>query len=137
MSINNNKMLPKLVESFGNVYECVNYVAKEARELANSSEVSLTESRAITWVLSGDPPEDVTQPAPILEKRAKLMCIDDMLWTVDDPQVRAAVTRSAFRSWREHHLLYEYLDVPDEPRKARIRVLTRMIWYAFLITPRR
>lgn len=137
MSINNNELLPKLIESFGNIYECVNYVAREARDLSNSSELSLTESRALTWILSGEQPSESKQPKALLEKGSRLQCIDDLLWTVDDPEIQAAVTRSVFKSWRAHHLLYEYINVSDAPRQARIRVLTRMVWYALLITPRR
>lgn len=137
MSINSNKLLPKLIEGFGNIYECVNYVAKEARDLSQSHDVGLTESRAMTWILSGDQPEEALKEHLPPEKGARLMSIDDILWTVDDPQIRAAVTRSIFHSWRAHHLLYEYIDVSDTPRQARVRVLTRMLWYTLLITPRR
>lgn len=138
MSINNNELLPKLLDSFGNIYECVNYVANEARDLANSSELDLTESIAMTWILSGNAPEvSANRSKQKVERGAKLLAIDELLWTVDDPEIQAAVTRSVFKSWRAHHLLYDYISVSDGPRQARIRVLTRMIWYAYLITPRR
>ena len=138
MSINNNELLPKLVDSFGNIYECINYVANEARNLAASSELQLTESAAMTWVLSGTAPDNSSmQPKQPPERGAKLLEIDELLWTVDDPEIRAAVTRSVFKSWRAHHLLYDYIHVSDSPRQSRIRVLTRMIWYTHLITPRR
>lgn len=138
MSIYNNKLLPELTQSFGNIYECVNYVAKEARDMANSLEFDLTESTAMTWILSGDIPENKQiQPKQLHIRGAKIAAIDELLWTVNDPEIVAAVTRSVFKSWRAHHLLYDYIDVTDSPRQSRVRILTRMIWYTYLTTPRR
>lgn len=138
MSINNNKLLPELTKSFGNIYECVNHVANEARHLANCPDFSLTESTAMTWILSGEPPEDKQiEPQEFHVRGAKIAAIDELLWTVNDPEIIAAVTRSVFKSWRAHHLLYDYIDVTDSPRQSRVRILTRMIWYTYLTTPRR
>ena len=129
MSINHQELLPKLVNDFGNIYVAVNYVAAEARR-RQATDTRLSESRAITWVLSGKIPEELSPDYQRKQRKSVVISvIEDHLQDVSDDRIKAAVKQSIIKSIGDHHLLYEYLDVLDEGNKARVRVITNMIWY--------
>ena len=44
--------------------------------------------------------------------------------------VKNAVYDSFYASKAKNNLVYMYNDITDSPRKSRVRVLTRMLWYS-------
>ena len=128
MSIYDQKLLPKLENDFGNIYLAVKHVAEEARKL-QSANVRLSEARAITWVLSGKIPEELSPDYPRTKRKSEVAkVIDDYLEGVTKSEIRSAVKETIVKSLGDHHLLYEYLNVLDEGDRARVRVLSNMIW---------
>lgn len=114
----------------GNVYKAVNLVAKLARQKAEATNNLVLHSEAISWVLTSETPQilnEVSNPKDCASYSTAY--ISDVLSYIDDIQVCDAVRTSLKHSKKEHHLIYLYRDVSDEHRRARVRVLTRMIWY--------
>ena len=113
-----------IAKSFDSVYEATMYVAKTARRYAEKTNNRVLHSEAIDWVLTGETPEILNQ-----SHRRAISYIDDLLSEVSDSLVCRSVRCSVYESTRNKHLIYRYIDVNDEPRRARVRVLTNMIWY--------
>lgn len=120
----------ELTDKVGNPYNAVSLIAAMARKLAEDNDNVISHSEALSWVLHGE--------RPCLESRRryiqnvtkhKISYIDDLLSGVDDNYVCDSVRRSVELSEKNRHLIYVYKDVDDEPRRARVRILTRMIWY--------
>ena len=55
--------------------------------------------------------------------------IKEMFCYIDDIEVKNAVYDSFYLSKSHNNLIYEYNDITDLPRQARVRVLTRMLWH--------
>ena len=55
-----------------------------------------------------------------------------MFCYIADKEVCNAVYDSYYDSKKQTHLIYVYNSIQDEPRRARVRVLTRMLWYTLI-----
>ena len=118
------KEFQHIAESFDSVYGATMYVAKAARRYAEKTNNRVLHSEAIDWVLTGETPEILNQ-----SHRRAISYIDDLLSEVSDSLVCRSVRCSVYESIQTKHLIYRYIDVNDEPRRARVRILTNMIWY--------
>lgn len=125
-----NKYLQKYIDKCnGNVFEATMMVASLARSLANKYDNRILHSEALTWILTGERPNIIDDDGNIKQKCASLSYLDDILFEVDDDEVCKCVRCSIAESNRSQNLVYMYNNITDEPRKARVRVLCRMIWY--------
>lgn len=124
MSINDMSKFDTYIESTGNIYSAVMAVVKDARNLSSNG---YTDTQALSYVLSGEVPKIRKHAATSRKDRLESM-IKDELCEVDDPDVCGAVEISLQKSTKKRYLVYDYQGVLDEPRQARIRVLTRIIW---------
>ena len=121
------KEFDQLAEALGSTFAAVNFIAKLAREKREQSNYSLLESEAISWVLTGkEPPKNRYPKSDILHH---VFEISDLLSEIDDEEVAESVWQSYEISLKEHHLIYQYQEGMCEGQKARVRILSRMIWY--------
>ena len=117
------------VEETGCHYAAVNKIAADAREKLQEVGHLCNISDAIRWAVTGEEPNiHVNEAAISIAKRSDIDRYMDALFdNVDDDEVKAAVEDSVRFSRYQGHLIYEYKDIQDEPRKARVRVLVRMV----------
>lgn len=125
------KLFQKYIDAFGSIYAAVSAVSKAARNIANKYDNVILHSEAITWVLTGERPPILERYNEIQERRKNpdIHIINEMLSYVDDKQVCECVKLSINRTKQNNHLIYIYKGISDENKKARVRILTRMIWY--------
>lgn len=117
-----------LAEKLGSPFAAVNFVAKSARARRQSVDNRILESEAITWVVTGIQPK-LRNKMPDINQLGNVSYLDEVLSYVDDEQVVESVRASYCESTKAHHLIYCYHNSLDDNRKARVRVLTRMVWY--------
>ena len=115
--------------SFGSRFAAVNYIAKCARKLCEEYDDKILDSEAITLVVD----ESRKHSIEALHKNKQFMnveekLIEDKLSFVSNTSVREAAKMSVINSLYKGNLVYQYNDIDDEPTKARVRVLTNMIW---------
>lgn len=108
-------------------YPSIAYIAAEARKLRNSLNYDITESQAVSWVLTGVQPEP--HRIPMRDIRQAIDNMRDILSGIDNEFICESVEDSINISHAEHHLVYQYTDGLAESDKARVRILTRAIWY--------
>ena len=120
----------KYVEAFGNIFAAINYVSDVARRRRNRVYNCISESQALTWVVSGIEPKDLYKNYKLrLQYLHRIdLYIEDRLCYIEDADVRDAVASSIAISQENRHLIYKYNSIEDEYIQARVRIICRMIW---------
>jgi hypothetical protein len=134
MSLDKDEKLRHYILHCDNRFSVVTTIAQIARERSKDYNGYILDSQALTWVIQGIEPEYIKGPNLNMNKYIKpfeQVNIDDMLSYVDDNEVCDAVIESYNESKKQNHLIYLYKNIEDEPRKARVRILSRMFWYKF------
>lgn len=111
----------------GNRYDACMYVAKEARRRASCCKDSVLDSESIAWVLTGKRHKLSISTKKKLEKWYNNQY--DILNYVENKDIRKSVTRSLGISKTVKHLVYAYEKSLKDEDKARVRVLTNILWY--------
>ena len=124
MSLKDDYNFLKFLETQPNKYQLVLDVAREARVMANDYEDLVLHSEAITHSLHGTRPK--LKNMHRWESEASE--IRDMFCSIEDKEVCDAVYDSFYASKELHRIVFIYDDVTDAPRKARVRILTRMLY---------
>lgn len=139
MSIQDNQKFDVICKECGNnVFEAVKLISSCADYISKSTFHKVDESDAIEWIMNREYPkfEDL-----LSYPQSKQHLIDTYISTytelVDDTQVKASVKLSIYSSYRSRKLKFIYAFVSDEYRRSRVRILTRMIWYALYPVPKR
>lgn len=116
--------------ALGSRYAAIMYISKLARHRAKSVHNCITESQAISWVITGIEPKTLRSNLEYrkVRKTMDLRYAMDRLLFIDDIEVREATRKSIIESRKRNYLIYYYKDVVDPHRKARIRILSNMIW---------
>lgn len=118
------------IQALGSNFAAIVYVSKLARHRAKSVDNCITESQAISWVITGVRPKRVEEYLKYkkLRQTADIRYAEDRLLYIDDIEVREAVRQSITMSREQGHLIYSYNSIVSEPRRARVRILSNMIW---------
>ena len=111
-------------------YRIVMMIAAKARQKAKECDYHITDSQAITWAIRGIAPRFNRPNRQVgAISRFEQNYLNELLCYVDDPEVQSAVIESYRESKASQNLVYIYKTIEDEPRRARVRVLVRMVWY--------
>lgn len=112
-----------------NKYLATLYIASAARKLLKKYDNALLESEALTWIIRGVNIKVLKQVQRIQSRRSfQLSYIDEVLCYVDDTDIKEGVRSSIVASKHARNLVYIY-NVSNIHKQARIRILTRIIWY--------
>lgn len=132
MSITDGQETFEKLAAQTNRYAAVYMIAKEARKRAEQCNNLISHSEALSWVLTGEKPKKLV----LAEKRGQSMipqsyfrtAVHNELVEIEDDEVRQALALSLKLTRKNQNLVYVYNQIQDEPRRARVRILTRMIW---------
>ena len=118
----------KLADALGSRYAAVRYVSNLARSRSSKSKYHIQESEAITWILTGKEPKYRTRlyMDPI---KYDVCILEEILEYIDDRKICESVSSSYEASLEYHHLIYVYQEGLSQSQQARVRILTRMVWY--------
>lgn len=118
-------------EPFSNDFEAVKAIAKKARQLANQVDNTINHSEALTWALTGNAPESLTEGKANAANRGLWFkrILQDELSLIDDPYVKMSVRQSLKQSIAEQEIRYVYINVIEEPKRAQIRIVTNTLWH--------
>lgn len=125
MGFNQDRDFLKQLESSPDRYGQVIGVAKKARSLADEYDNNIFHSEALSFVMTGAKPDNKYRYANEYEATI----IKEMFCYIDDIEVKNAVYDSFYASKSCNNLIYEYNDISNPSRQARVRVLTRMLWH--------
>ena len=105
-----------------NPYLAAMQLAKNARAICESLPNRITESVALDYAARNQLPNPKDFPDHRLDR------VREYLLYVDDIEIKSAVVRSYEASLVKNNLVYEYQNVSDEPRQARVRVIMNILW---------
>ena len=114
----------------GNVYKAVYELGQAAAKRVKDCNNKISNAEGISWVLNGYKPDYEHRRAYWDTKKAIIEeYIATNLELIDDKKICKCVRSSVWNSLNHRYLLYDYKGVDDESRRARIRILTKLIWY--------
>ena len=109
------------------IYADIMSISKQAKDLAKRSGEAILHSEAISMVLKGETSNLISDDEVIDEYESKY--IKEMFMYIDDKKIKDAVYDSFYDSKKNHNLIYQYNDIIEPDRQARVRILTRMLWF--------
>lgn len=114
----------------GNVYKAVYELGQAAAKRVKDCNNKISNAEGISWVLNGHKPDYEHRRAYWDTKKAIIEeYIATNLELIDDKKICKCVRSSVWNSLNHRYLLYDYKGVDDESSRARIRILTKLIWY--------
>ena len=127
MSLKDDEGFRRYLETADNPYNEVMQVASKARELSALYNNKILHSEAITSIIHGTQPD--IQCLFDIESEFESRYIREVFCYIDDKELCDAVYDSFYASKEKNNLIYVYNSISEPDRRARIRVLTRMLWY--------
>ena len=123
MSFDKDREFRRQLEASPNPYNEIRKIAAKARALANDYDNEVPHSQALTHALHGTKPTMKEQYHS--EREAEI--IRDFFCSIEDKEVCNAVYDSYYEGKAKRNLVYVYNDISDESRKARVRILVKML----------
>lgn len=127
MSLKDDMGFRRYLETADNPYAEVIQVVSKARELSALYNNRILHSEAITSAIHGTQPD--IQCLLDIESEFESRYIREVFCYIDDKELCDAVYDSFYASREKNNLIYVYNSIAEPDRRARIRVLTRMLWY--------
>ena len=121
MSLTYNQYYKELCQQM-NPYLAVLKVAEDARSICCSLHNRIPSATALDYAAAGKAPNPKDYPNYRLN-RAK-----EYLNYVIDTEIRSAVMASYEQSLNKNNLVYDYKNVDDESRQARVRIIMNILW---------
>lgn len=131
MSLEQDAEYRRKLEHCDNIYVEVKKIMSAARKLSAECDNSILHSQAISSVIRGDAIEQMPHITEAQDEY-EAQHIRELFCYIADKEVCDAVYDSFYDSKKHKHLIYVYNSIDDEPRKARVRVLTRMLWHTLI-----
>lgn len=126
----------QLIQEFGNEYAATMYVARKTRELLTKTNNALTESEAISWIISRKPESELQDYIKARNSRIinrKYSLLNEYLALIDDKELRTSFQNSALQSIKSHKLIICYNQL-DSASCTRLRILLKQYWLEHLET---
>lgn len=127
MPLENDYVFRKSLETSTDIYTTISNLASKARNLADETDNEILHSEAITCILHDTKPKKTKWSKGDDEYEA--IMIRDLFCMIEDKEICDAVYDSYYDSKDANHLIYVYNQISDKSKQARVRILTRMLWY--------
>ena len=135
MSLGDDRNIVEYMHRCDSPFELILGVSSIAREKCKEWEGLISESEALTWVMQNKEPEivkhfkgKVPTKEEALDYNSRLSYLKDFLSQIDDEDIRSAVKDSYIASLHNRNLVYRYNNIKSTSLKARVRVLSKMLW---------
>ena len=121
MSLTSNLHYQELCTTM-NPYLAILEVAQEARSISHSLDNRIPSATALDYAARNQLPNPADYPDHRLD-RAKNYVV-----YIEDIEVRSAIVASYELSLHKNNLLYDYKNIEDKPRQARVRIVMNILW---------
>lgn len=121
MALNYNPHYQELCDQM-NPYLAVMQLAEETRNISMSLDNRILYSTALDYVANNKKPNPKDFPDHRLDR------VREYLIYVTDVEIKAAVILSYEKSLKKNNLVYDYKNIEDMPRQARVRVILNILW---------
>ena len=126
----NNTKFNQYEKACGSKFAAIMYVSKLARHRMKLVDNCIPESKALLWIVTGiEPPAVIAWRDNQARKADRVESyVQDRIYYIEDTEIRTAVEYSIEQSKLAKHLIYRYKSISDPYKKARVRILCKMIW---------
>lgn len=131
MAFKDDEIFRKRLESSPNKYQFLREVMNSARKLSADYNNKILHSEAITHIVQGTKPD--IQYIERYQDEYESRYMKETFCYIDDKQICDAVYDSFYESKKQKNLIFLYNNIEDLDRQARVRVITRMLWYKLII----
>ena len=121
MALNYSPRYKELCEIM-NPYLAVLQVAQEARIISHSLDNRIPSATALDYAARDQLPNPKDYPDHRLDR------VKNYIIYILDIEVKSAIIASYEQSLRKNNLVYDYRNVEDEPRQARVRIIMNVLW---------
>ena len=120
----------KYLHNTDNVFEAINSMCEDANKLHSQYGGIISHKECLTSVLTESLPEDLEKRKLVATANNRYMqsYIDNALAEVDDIRVKSSVQITLKVSQVNKNLVFQYLQNLTKSQKARVRILSRVIW---------
>lgn len=127
-----------LCKNYSSKYEAIQALCEDARHKMKQAENVISESQGLTWALTGIEPDYIEQRIKLKAERENAYkpviyyqeeYMNELLSLVDDEDICESVRQSFKESKATGHLLYVYINHISDGNKARVRILTNLVWH--------
>ena len=131
MSFKDDEQFRRQLEFAPNQYAEIKNIITSARTLSNRYDNKILHSEAITRVIHGTKPDP--QYIESIKDEYEAYQIRELFCYIEDKEICNAVYDSFYESKKKKNLIFIYnnIDIPD--KQARVRVLTKMLWYKLIM----
>ncbi len=129
MSLKDDAVFLDQMNQSSSVFEMVFNVSQQARKLAEDSGNVLTHKEALTYAARGIK-VDMEQFSAVNDFETKY--INEQFCYIDDHDIKKSVMESFRKSKKSKSLRFVYIGITSKSKMARVRVLTRMLYYKLL-----
>ena len=105
-----------------NPYLAVMEMAEDTRTICHYLDNRITVATALEYASQGKMPNPKDFPDHRLDR------VREYLTYVNDIEIKSAVIKSYEYSLKQNDLIYDYNNVDDEPRQARVRIIMNILW---------
>ena len=120
------------VEDFsGDVFASINQWAKDANSVTSRTYDRIGHNEALSSCLTQQLPENLHKRRRVkdMEHLYVERYVREAISQIDDPAVRYSVLTTINASRAEKNLVFKYHDNLTKAQKARVRVISKLVWY--------
>jgi len=118
------------LEQSENIFADTVNIAATARKKADDCNNQIFHSQAVAWAVQGIEPK--YKGTGYTRRDYEESQLQEEFCYIEDKEICTAVRKSFYASKKANNLVYRYGSIKDSQRQARVRVLTRMLWYRLL-----
>lgn len=114
-----------------NVFEAINLWVDDSKELEASYQTRLSSSEALSSLLTHSFPKNLDRRKFVKDSDTRYVkaYIREVLSQIDDYEIRISVLQTLNHSMSEKNLVFVYLDKLSDAQRARVRIISRLVWY--------
>jgi hypothetical protein len=103
-------------------YAATLIMAQTARSIADSLDNRISISVALDHAAKGTIPNPRNYPDHRLDR------IKDYISYIEDNNLKVAIVQSYKQSLKANYLIYDYINIEDEPTRSRLRIVMNILW---------
>lgn len=116
---------------YGNAFAAIIQVSDQARKEVDKSYHILSSSQALSYVLNQKIPHKmskVTYNKRFTYADYMISQLEDDLKDIYDENLREAVKKSLYNSFKAGYLIYSYKNIDIPQKQGRVRILCKILW---------
>ena len=130
--VDQNKQFEEVyLSKTSNIFEAINVWVSDADKLKTQYQNRIDNNEALSSMLTCNLPQNLDRRRIVKDVEQNYIdrYIHEALTQIDDKDIKISVLQTLNHSRSEKNLVFIYLDNLTKAQKARVRIISRLIWY--------